>query len=112
MTDLVAASRSLDAADLPSDGGFAGAGSRKAIPSTAVVPAGPARSHAQDLPPGGAGAADSGFAAQMMGQTGRKRGLKGGPPVLDEAKAAYLETEWSGPSDRRLAAGKVTKTDV
>jgi hypothetical protein len=66
--------------------------------------------HARDLPP--EAASDSVFAAQMMGQTGAKRGLKGGPPVLDEAKAAYLGTEWSGASDRRLAAGKMTKTDV
>jgi hypothetical protein len=83
-----------------------------ASPSTAVVPIGPVTTHARDLPPEASKAPDSAFAAQMMGQAGRKRGLKGGAPVLDEAKAAYLETEWSGRSDRRLAAGKMTKTDI
>lgn len=89
----------------------ASGGARPAAPSRALVPAGPAATHPRegrpDTSPG-----DSVFAAQLLGQTGRKRGLKGGLPVLDEAKAAYLETEWSGPSDRRLAAGKMTRTDI
>ena len=50
--------------------------------------------------------------AQVLGQTGQKRGLKGGPAVLDQAKAAYLETEWSGPADRRIRAGRITKTEI
>ncbi len=56
--------------------------------------------------------ADAVFAAQLIGQTGQKRGLKGGPPVLEEARSTYLETEWSGPSDRRLRAGRITKTQA
>ena len=52
------------------------------------------------------------FAAQVMGQTGQKRGLKGGPPVLDAARAAYLGREYSGAKERRPAAGKTTKTDI
>jgi hypothetical protein len=52
------------------------------------------------------------FFAQVLGQPGRKRGLKGGPPVLEEARTAYLEAEWSGPHDRRVRPGKITKTKV
>ncbi|MHB8285959.1 MAG: hypothetical protein ACYDD1_14955 [Caulobacteraceae bacterium] len=77
-----------------------------------IVSTGAAKTHSRDVPPESAGAAESAFAAQIMGQTGRKRGLKGGAPVLDEAKAAYMVTEWSGPSDRRLPLGKMTKTDI
>jgi hypothetical protein len=81
-------------------------------PINPVDPLADARTHARDLPPESRTAADSTFEAQRLGQSGAKRGLKGGTPVLDEAKAAYLGTEWSGRSDRRLAAGKMTKTDI
>ena len=50
--------------------------------------------------------------AQLIGQKGVRRGLRGGKPVLDEARSAYLEVEWSGPSDRRKRAGKIAKTEV
>ncbi len=52
------------------------------------------------------------FTAQMMGQTGVRRGLKGGPPVLKQARSAYLETEYSGPNDRRPPAGLLRKTEI
>jgi hypothetical protein len=52
------------------------------------------------------------FTAQIMGQTGARRGLKGGPPVLKQARSAYLETEYSGPNDRRPPAGLLRKTEV
>ena len=52
------------------------------------------------------------FAAQVMGQTGQKRGLRGGPQVLDHARSAYLETEWSGGADRRPPKGVITKTEI
>jgi hypothetical protein len=52
------------------------------------------------------------FAAQMIGQPGQKRGIKGGPPVMDAARSAYLETEYSGAKERRPRAGKATRTDV
>lgn len=51
------------------------------------------------------------FAAQILGG-GPKRGLRGGAETLDRARAAYLETEWSGPSDRRVRRGRITKTEV
>lgn len=54
----------------------------------------------------------SAFAAQVLGQSGQKRGLRGGPPVLDAARSTYLETEWSGPNDRRPGRGAVAKTHI
>lgn len=52
------------------------------------------------------------FAAHLYGQSGQKRGLRGGQPVLDAARAAYLETEYSGPDDRRPPKGLLKKTDI
>jgi hypothetical protein len=52
------------------------------------------------------------FAAQILGAGVRKRGLKGGPPVIDAARTAYLETEYSGPNDRRPRTGQITRKDV
>ena len=52
------------------------------------------------------------FAAQVMGQGGQKRGLRGGPETLGHARTTYLETEWSGPADRRPAPGRITKTEI
>jgi len=52
------------------------------------------------------------FAAQILGEGVRKRGLKGGRPVIEAARSTYLETEWSGPNDRRLAKGRIARKDV
>ena len=52
------------------------------------------------------------FAAQMMGQTGQRKGLKGGPPVMDAARASYLGAEYSGDKDRRPPAGLIKKTEL
>ena len=52
------------------------------------------------------------YAAQVMGQGGQKRGLRGGSEVLDRARSTYLETEYSGPSDRRLRRGRIAKTEI
>ena len=52
------------------------------------------------------------FAAQMIGQTGARKGLKGGPPVLDAARGSYLGTEYSGAGDRRPKPGKTKRTDI
>ena len=52
------------------------------------------------------------FVAQQIGQGGHKRGLRGGAPVLDAARAAYLGTEYSGAAERRPPAGKSTKTEI
>ncbi len=48
---------------------------------------------------------DQAFEAQLLGQGGHRRGLRGGQPVLDAARAAYLDAEWRGEDDRRLPAG-------
>ena len=85
-----------------------------------LVPLGEAADHAapsEDNParPAPRPAADPGataFAAQMIGQTGQRKGLKGGPPVLGAARSTYLGTEYSGPNERRPGAGKGKRTDV
>lgn len=63
-------------------------------------------------PPRSRRAAIAAFAAQLMGQGGQKRGLRGGRETLDKARSTYLETEWSGPADRRHRTGKITKTEI
>ena len=52
------------------------------------------------------------FAAHLLGQDGRKRGLRGGQPVIEAARSAYLETEYSGPNDRRPPKGLLTRTKI
>jgi hypothetical protein len=52
------------------------------------------------------------FAAHMLGQGERRRGLKGGPETLDAARRTYLATEYSGPADRRPPAGRIAKREV
>lgn len=55
---------------------------------------------------------DPAFSAQLLGQDGQRRGLKGGPPVLDAARSGYLKAQHSGPAERRPAPGRVTKSEV
>lgn len=74
-------------------------------PEPADGPARPAPTPAADTSP-------AAFAAQMIGQSGQRRGLKGGPPVLDAARSAYLGTEHSGPAERRPRPGNAKDTDV
>ena len=50
--------------------------------------------------------------AHMIAQGARARGLRGGHKLLATARAVYLGTEWSGPNDRRIPAGRVTKIKV
>ena len=52
------------------------------------------------------------FAAQVLGQKGQKRGLKGGVPVLDAARTTYLGREYSGRHDRRPSPGRARKTEI
>ena len=52
------------------------------------------------------------FAAHVLGQSGQKRGLRGGPQVLDRARSTYLGAEWSGHADRRPPKGAITKTEI
>jgi hypothetical protein len=60
----------------------------------------------QDKPSGAA------FEAHLMGQDGQRRGLRGGPPVLNSARSAYLGAEYAGPADRRPPRGAIKKTEV
>ncbi len=48
----------------------------------------------------------------LIAQEARVRGLRGGPGVLQSARSAYLEAEYSGPNDRRTRAGRITKTEI
>lgn len=72
----------------------------------------PAEHPARPAPAPASDASAAAFAAQMIGQTGQRRGLKGGPPVLDAARAAYLGTKHSGVAERRPTPGKAKDTDV
>lgn len=78
------------------------------------APVGPLRIHDRTDGPraGGRPASDAAFDAHLMGQDGRKRGLKGGPPVLKAARVAYLETEYSGAEDRRAPLGRAARTEA
>jgi len=88
----------------------AGSKSRELVPVGPIVdePSNPAR------PADVTAAADpaAAFSAQLMGQTGQRKGLKGGPPVLNSARASYLGNEYSGENDRRPPSGLVKKTDI
>ena len=89
---------------------------RAAAASRALVPLAPAEEAADaparpaPTPPADPGAAA--FAAQLMGQSGQRRGLKGGPAVLDAARSTYLETRYSGAADRRPKPGRTEDTDI
>jgi hypothetical protein len=88
----------------------AGSASRELVPVGDVVDSGPdpaeTASSSAPLDPAAA------FAAQVLGQGGQRKGLKGGPPVLDAARATYLGAEYSGEKDRRPPAGLIRKTDL
>jgi len=55
---------------------------------------------------------DAAYVAQLYGQPGEKRGLRGGAPVIEAARAAYLEAEYSGEHDRRPPQGLIMKTAI
>ena len=54
---------------------------------------------------------DAVFTAQLMAGA-PKRGLKGGPETLDQARSTYLGAEYSGANDRRPKKGRITKTEI
>ena len=66
----------------------------------------------QPAPPPPRRGAFAAFAAHLMGQSGQKRGLRGGQEVLDAARSTYLGTEYSGTADRRPKAGLIKKTEI
>jgi hypothetical protein len=89
---------------------------RAASASRALVPIDPPAEDAETsarpapAPPSDGSAAI--FTAQVMGQTGQRRGLKGGQPVLDAARSAYLGTKYSGSGERRPKPGRTEDTDI
>jgi hypothetical protein len=54
----------------------------------------------------------TGLDAHLIAQEHRVRGLRAGPRMLEAARSAYLEAEYSGPNDRRAHAGQIKTTDV
>ena len=88
----------------------AGSASRALVPTDFPVEPAEAPARPAPTPPSDGGAAV--FAAQVIGQTGPRRGLKGGPPGLDAARSAYLGAEHSGAAERRPLPGKAKDTDV
>lgn len=86
--------------------------SRDLVPSGPVIDDTPAHDPAAPAPRPEAPGSASAFAAQVLGQGGNKRGIRGGPPVLDSARSTYLNAEYSGPGDRRPPVGKTKRTDV
>lgn len=73
-----------------------------------VIEAQEAPHHADPVKP----EAHTAFAAHIYGQAEQRRGLRGGKPVLDAARSAYLETEYSGDDDRRPPKGLLKKTEI
>ncbi len=55
---------------------------------------------------------DCEVAAQLIGQSGERRGLRAGPTLLETARVAYNRVEWSGSYDRRARSGRRTRTDI
>ena len=88
----------------------AGSASRALVPTEFA--AAPAEAPARPAPTPPVDASAAAFAAQLIGQTGQRRGLKGGPPVLDAARSTYLGANYSGAAERRPKPGKATDTDV
>ncbi|MDY6923225.1 MAG: hypothetical protein SWI22_04595 [Pseudomonadota bacterium] len=88
----------------------AGSTSRALVPIE--LPAEPAAPPARPAPTPAGDISAAAFAAQVIGQTGQRRGLKGGPPVLDAARSTYLGANYSGVAERRPRPGKATDTDV
>ncbi len=79
------------------------------------VPAGPVidktRPERRKKPRAKAADSEAIYVAQML-SGGEKRGLRGGPETLERAKSTYLQSEYSGPNDRRPRPGRITKTEI
>ena len=81
--------------------------------SRALVPVGePATAEPESPEPRTASEPDPVFAAQLLGQDGQKRGLRGGEPVLKAARSGYLASEYSGAKDRRPPVGRKGDTEI
>jgi hypothetical protein len=103
--DTISMRRAARAAADRIDEARAQAGGSLPVPVTPVTAA--PRSFRDDRPSG-----EAGFAAQVLGQDGQRRGLRAGPSIHDIARVAYARTEWSGSYDRRPSAGRLAKKVV
>lgn len=88
-----------------SDDAARGESTDRSVPVVYEAPPPPAPSAAGARP-------EAAFAAQMLGQDGQKRGLRGGKETLDSARTLYNKIEYSGSADRRRPSGRTAKTDV
>ncbi len=104
--------RARDRRSLERRAAKAAAAAGQSLPGKSGLPVPVAAPSPKPAQAGGRAPAQAAFAAQLIGQGGQKRGLKGGPPVLEEARSAYLGAEWSGPGDRRTRRGRITETEI
>ena len=81
-------------------------------PETDASAAAVARARKSAIGPGSVAEGAAVFSAQLLGQDGQKRGLRGGPETLGAAQRVYTKTEYSGSSDRRAPKGRATKTKI
>jgi hypothetical protein len=77
-------------------------------PPPAARPIQPSARDFSDAPRHG----ESELAAQLMGQDGAARGLRGGPIVINATQSTYNRVEWSGDRDRRAAKGSAARTQA
>jgi len=82
-------------------------GATRADSQNLPVPVGAVVTHAPAEPAGGAA-----IEAQLLGQTGARRGLRAGATAIETANASYNKAEWSGKKDRRAPKGQAAKTEI
>lgn len=86
--------------------------SRALVPVGRVVDHDPAGAAARKAPRTRAEMAAAAYEAQILGQGGQRNGIKGGPPVMDNARSTYLGAQYSGEHERRPPIGTTTRKDV
>lgn len=86
--------------------------SRALVPVGKLVDHDPADPAAPKAPRTRAQVAAAAFAAQILGQGGQRNGIRGGPPVMDNARSTYLGAQFSGEHERRPQLGMTTRKDV
>ena len=86
--------------------------SRELVPVGKLIHHDPADPAGREATRARAQAAAAAFAAQMLGQGGQRTGIRGGPPVMDNARSTYLGAQFSGEHERRPPIGVTTRKDV
>ena len=96
----------------------AASASRELVPAGEVVDhpeaddRDPATSAARTRKARSAATGAAAYAAQLLGQGGQRNGIRGGPPVMDAARASYLGAQYSGEEERRPPSGTTKRTEV